>query len=51
MKIIKWELIATYEDGDERDISLFIPMRLGAEIERLLDYLEADDIDEDNNRE
>jgi hypothetical protein len=50
MKIIKWELIATYEDGDERDISLFIPMRLGAEIERLLDTLE-EEADEDNNRE
>lgn len=51
MKITQWQLVAYYEDGSKRDITLTVPMRLGADIERLLDALEEDDQDEDNNRE
>jgi hypothetical protein len=50
MKITQWQLVAYYEDGSNSDITLTVPMRLGAEIERLLDTLE-EEVDEDNNRE
>jgi hypothetical protein len=50
MKITMWKLVAEYEDGSQRDISLSIPMRLTADIERFLDAVEAEE-DEDNNRE
>lgn len=46
MKIIAWKVVVEYEDGSERDISLSIPMRLCADIERCLDAIEAEDEDD-----
>ena len=41
MKITAWKLVATYEDGHEEDVSLYVGGRLNSGIEYLLDELEA----------
>lgn len=43
MKLVGWSLQALWEDGTKYDITLRVPMRLGADIENFLDRVEEED--------
>jgi hypothetical protein len=47
MKINSWALTVTWDDGTSYDVSIRVPMRLSADIERFIDGVEEEDNEED----
>jgi hypothetical protein len=43
MKINSWALTVTWDDGTSYDVSIRVPMRLSADIERFIDGVEEED--------
>ena len=46
MKITSWALTITWDDGTSYDVSHRIPMRLNAELENFIDFVEEQDKDD-----
>ncbi|MFM2015636.1 MAG: hypothetical protein RIQ51_1126 [Bacteroidota bacterium] len=44
-KIIKWDLVATWDDGEEQSVATDLPQGTIMEIEQFLDYLEEEEND------
>lgn len=51
MKIKSWELKLTWEDGDENDVSSYIPEGLARDIEQFIDYWEEEYGEEERTEE
>lgn len=47
MKIKSWELKLTWEDGEENEVSSYVPVYLVKAVEEFIDYWEEKYSDED----